>query len=453
MYCTPPTHLLTAITNHMTVSQLKSRSSKKCQHGATRKDDYAYALLLSLVNGNKTIQDSPRLTKGAKDAVATNTKLAEKELNELCATAAHPDVDTWSDLKRSLPTTPSPTCRRNTHNATLLLTAVTTHMNVKQMKSRTSKSCHHQAKLKEDYAYSLLLAMSTCDTVDSAFRKVTAAVKASLGNITDGDFAELKKMTKDCETWMDLKNLMTRGTSDLDNLAIAPQHTATVFTMDEQRRAQKCTAALERAVSAASNQVEKLQRASVHHHAATKQKEQLLRKQHQHTQRTLAYELAQQTQKAEQLAHRLNELKTLERRKEKTNRDQEKWTRRYQEVLKKQLNPLQFNQELAPLELRPVVSRRVSATARKKVTRAPNPRVSVPVASTTRGLLKHQNKSVATECKEIFFSISTFSLMFLVFATILVSIGSEGGVPSASLQLDGTAGLGSLSSGQIVLSV
>jgi len=43
--------------------------------------------------------------------------------------------------------------------------------------------------------------------------------------------------------------------------------------------------------------------------------------------------------------------------------------------------------------------------------------------------------------------------MFLVFATILVSIGSEGGVPSASLQLDGTAGLGSLSSGQIVLSV
>ena len=84
---------------------------------------------------------------------------------------------------------------------------------------------------------------------------------------------------------------------------------------------------------------------------------------------------------------------------------------------------------------------------------APNTRVSVPVASTTRGLLKHQNKSVATECKEIFFSISTFSLMFLVFATILVSIGSEGGVPSASLQLDGTAGLGSLSSGQIVLSV
>lgn len=435
----------------MTVSQLKGRSSKACQHGATRKEDYAYALLLSLVNNQSgcninSLCSSPKLTVGAKDAVATDTEQANVELNELIAAASHTTVETWNDLKRSLLTTPSPTGYGQTvTDANHVLASVMNHMTAKQMKSRTSKHRHHQAKRKKDFAYALLLTMATCDSIESALGKATAAVKTSLEGMTEQDFQQMKEMSKECNTWMDLKHAMTRGTSDLDDMSLQSRPSQVhVFTKDEPRRAQECAVALAGAATTATEAPSR--RTSVHRRAATKQNDAPHHHHHQNAQQHLS--LVQETQRAEQLAHRLQELQRVQREE----KEQAKWQRKYQDVLQKQLNPFQFSQDMAPLPSCPAVSR-VSNT--KQVTFAPKTMVSTPAvavaASTRRGILKqstfHEETNPGKEFCDGFFSLFTFVAILMVACCWIVHHTSTTGMVSSALQLGCTAVKTSVHSG------
>ena len=218
-------HILSSIMNNMTVTQIKSRSSKKLQHGAKTKEDYTFALLLDLLNrkiaeknsiSSTSLSTEPKLTRGAKDAIATNEVQANQDLYDLTSAASH-GCETWKDLKLSLLRTPSTNyTKQKTYK---MLHSVIKNMTVKQMKNRTSKRCHYKAKLKDDFAYSLLLTMFKCNNIESALRKVTVDVRNYIDDdVTENDFNKMKEMAKCCNTWMDLKNIMIRGLSDLDNI-------------------------------------------------------------------------------------------------------------------------------------------------------------------------------------------------------------------------------------------
>ena len=454
-------HILSSIMNNMTVTQIKSRSSKKLQHGAKTKEDYTFALLLDLLNrkiaeknsiSSTSLSTEPKLTRGAKDAIATNEVQANQDLYDLTSAASH-GCETWKDLKLSLLRTPSTNyTKQKTYK---MLHSVIKNMTVKQMKNRTSKRCHYKAKLKDDFAYSLLLTMFKCNNIESALRKVTVDVRNYIDDdVTENDFNKMKEMAKCCNTWMDLKNIMIRGLSDLDNINMVEtdnnnsQILSTNIFENERKSSADCAAALERAAPEraaperaakdADSRVYLLKKAALNYHFKMKQREQILKRQHQQTQNKIAFKLAQETQRAEKLSCELIQLNLI--------KEEEKNAKRYQELLNKKMSlnstneteelgtssttstiitsPSNFNQNSTPPTLRHSKKRERAATSASTIK---------IVSKDSKKLAYDEEVHPGKECMDSFSSSAAFfaTLIFLLWIVYtLINAGS----PSA-LQL------------------
>jgi len=250
MFCTTPQNMITSITDCMTTKQISARSGKTRSQGAKCKQDHTFALLLAMATyDNLATAAKSKLTKGACDSMLASSMSTEikREFAEL--QAASRGCDTWDELQRSIPVTPSPRISSKTKSsksaekniAGPLLDAIKDNMTTKQMRERSGKKRSTGAKTKDDYAYALLLTMTEADTLTQAWSKCVVDVQRNLTskystNEVEITFAEMKQMATGCENWMELKSMLLRGSTDLETLVQASQDISKSSSIGSSRR-------------------------------------------------------------------------------------------------------------------------------------------------------------------------------------------------------------------------